>query len=189
MGQESRTQELLERLAGRPRHALELGLGRVLLVIPSQTAAQPQGQLLAHFAANLIARLFPIVRALDVVISEDREIGVFIPRWRETTLRKSIERMFAELAPPVAVRVIEKVASSDGYDCIVAVGQPESSPANLFVGSIGWIAQVSSTEVLTVAGSPNPVGAYAAACFGAAQVWKFLLAPYCWQLPACLYSH
>ena len=183
MGQASRTQELLGRLAGRPHHALELGPGRVLLVIPSQTAAQPQGQLLAHFAANLIARLFPIVRVLDVVISEDSEIGVFIPRWRETTLRKSIERMFMELASPVASRVIGKVRTPEGYDCIVAIGQPESSAASLFLGSNGWIAQVSATEVLSVGGSPNPMGAYAAACFGVAQVWDSLLAPYCWQLP------
>ena len=82
-----------------------------------------------------------------------------------------------------ASRVIEKAPTAEDYDCIVAIGQTESSGANLFLGSIGWIAQVSTNEVLAIEGSANPVGAYAAACFGAAQVWNFLLAPYRWQLP------
>ena len=169
MGQASRTQELLGRLAGRRHQALQLGPGRVLLVVPSEAATQPQGQLLAHFVVNLIARLFPIVRARDVVIFEDREIGVFVPRWREATLRKSIEQMLVELAPPASTRVIGNVPVPNGYDCIVTVGQPVSFPTNVIVGSTGWIAQVSTTESLAVGGPPNPVGAYAAACFGACR--------------------
>ena len=183
MGQASRTQELLGRLAGRPHQALHLGPGRVLLVVPSGAAAQPQGQLLTHFLVNLIARLFPVVKGLDVLIPDGPELDVFIPRWRATTLRKSIAQMLAELAPPAATRIIENGPVPDGYDCIVTVGQPASFPTNVIVGSTGWIAQVSATEALAVEGPPNPVGAYAAACFGASQVWNSLLTPYHWQLP------
>jgi molybdopterin/thiamine biosynthesis adenylyltransferase len=184
MGQASRTQELLGRLAGQPHQTLQLGLGRVLLVAPPETAAQPQGQLLTHFAVNLIARLFPVVKLLDVAITTDHDLDVFIPRWQEATLRKSVERMLTELAPLAATRVIDNIPVPDAYDCIATVGRPASFPANIIVGSTGWIAQVSTTEMLAVGGPPNPVGAYAAACFGAAQVWNRLLAPYREQLPS-----
>lgn len=177
MNQAARTEELLRRLSGNTSGGVQLGKGRVAVVVSQDSARQPQGQLLATFLVNLLARLFPVVRDLDVYIPQDAKLSVLVPRWSARTLRATIEAFLIALDPLTKCQVGSDVLSR-GYDCTLMIGDDLDLVADLFVGSRGWLAAVSSNTPQPVDGNPNPVGAYTAAAFGAAEVWKRLLFPH-----------
>lgn len=61
-------------------------------------------------------------------------------------------------------------------DVSLAIGTPLPSSAEaVFIGSDGWDASISPISAPVVGDKVNPVGAYTAACLGAAEIWKRLL--------------
>jgi hypothetical protein len=87
-----------------------------------------------------------------------------------------VERFFAALKPSASCSV--RAGTPDGnYEVTVVIGSYARFHGTLFVGAKGWIAQISTDSSVAVSGLPNPAGAYSAAAFGVAEVWKQLLAP------------
>ena len=177
MSQEFRTEELLRRLARDPSVASRIGAGRVAIVVTAKLAGNPQAQLTTFFCVNLMARLFPVVSAVNVYIEQDAVLRTAVPRFAEPTLGTTIDRFLRELAPPCSCRVIAGLPRAEA-DVTLAFAAVGTSPRTLFVGSAGWIAQVSTDGPVQVGEPPNPVGAHVAAAFATAEVWKRLLAPY-----------
>ncbi|MBW3595886.1 MAG: ThiF family adenylyltransferase [Planctomycetes bacterium] len=182
MTQHSRTERLLERLAGERGIAGQLGAGRVTLVVPAHEAANPQAQLIATFTANLAARLFPVVRQLNVHLPRDAILTASVPRWTGSTLGGSLTRFFRALDPSVTCAVNSGQAADDN-DVTVVFGSAGDVPATVYAGGTGWVAQLSTEGHVPIAGSPNPVGAYTTAAFTVAEIWKQLLAPYGYLFP------
>lgn len=172
MNPTGRTEQLLRRLTGSESGDIPLGRGRVAVIIDEETAAEPQAQLLITFLVNLASRLSPVVKTLDICVMQDTDLVVHVPRWGRATLRQTIQCFLDALEGPVRSTVSAKVPTAD-YDAVVAIG---SAPhATLYVGSTGWQVDISALASVPTTGRPNPVGAYAAAAFGAAEVWKQLL--------------
>lgn len=180
MAQDTRTKAALAQLAsgaaGPDLEAL-LASGRVNIVIDAQAAREPQGQLLFSFAVNLLARLHPVVQHLTVVLARDAPVYPHLPRWPEPTLATHLARLLSCLKPPLAWRVTDRPDASAVVSLVVG-DRAEATGERISMGSRGWIAFVSLAEALPVDGPPNPVGAYAAACLGVAELWKRLLAPH-----------
>lgn len=182
MTQYSRTEQLLERLAGGRSVSSQLGAGRVALVVAPDHAGDPQSQLITTFMANLAGRLYPVVRQLDVYLPPEALLSASVPRWTGRTLRETMERFFAALNPTATCSV--RTGTPDGdYEVTVVIGGTADFTGTLFVGATGWIAQISTESYVAVSGLPNPVGAYTAATFGVAEIWKQLLVPYAELFP------
>ena len=179
MEQDTRTKALLAQLAKNSEDLdLEklLAPGAVAVHLSSEMLNEPQAQLLFSFAANLLARLHPVIQDLSVVLPGDAPLTAPVPRWRKATFKEHICSMLAAIDPPLAWRVLEKVPLFPGW-CL-AVGRCDADPKTVFVGSTGWEAYFSPKALVPVGGPANPVGAYAAACLGVAEVWKRRLAPH-----------
>lgn len=182
MNQSGRTEEWLNRKSNDAGDSLRLGQGRVLLVIAPDEADGPQSQLVASFLSNLLARLFPVVRELDVYIPRDPKLTAHIPRWTASTLGRSIQLFFSALAPPTRCRVLSGLPTQQ-YDAVAQVGRLEGSTGTVFIGSIGWRVEISTEHPVGSGGRPNAIGAFASAAFGTGEIWKQLLAPYQERFP------
>jgi hypothetical protein len=184
VGQADRTVRLLSRLSGAVADDESLvrllAPGSVVLSLSRATAAEPQAQLLFTFAVNLLGRLYPVVQELQVVVPTGTRTRVPLPRWAAATVDDHARQFLGALRPPLRWSVAERATGS--ATCVLAVGpEPALGGAVVFVGSEGWIATVSPDVPVPVRGAPNPVGAYAAACMGVAEVWKRLLQPHVWM--------
>lgn len=181
MGQTDRTIALLRRLVRTrdPEERLEalLASRHIAVRLGEVVAAQPHAQLVFSFAVNLLARLHPVIQRLDVVVPTDTPLTVSLPRWSATTLNEHIRLFLEALNPPVQWSL--GAAPPDLPDCTLLIGAaPVSSKEVVFVGGDGWSATVSPLSAVPIGDQANPVGAYAAACLGVAEVWKRLLGPH-----------
>jgi hypothetical protein len=177
MSQSGRTEKLLHRLSGRDRVSDQLGTGRVACIISPKDTGNSQAQLIFTFLVNMLARLHPVVRELDVYIAHDAPLRVHVPRWSARTLHHTVDNFIHALRSPTNCRVLSTEFAGE-YDVAVLVGHSDSILADVFVGSHGWVAEISPDHPVTVVDSPNPVGAYSAAALGAAEVFKRLLVPF-----------
>ena len=173
--QADRTQALLRQLArGEAVTDALFAPGRVLIVLARKDAQRPQAQLTFSFAVNLLARLYPVVQQLDVVLPERMPLAAPLPRWTAGTLNEHLSHLLNGLGPPVHWRVHHDPPGLGDCALVVGAGTTVGVPT-VFVGSDGWQVAVSPGSPQTVGSSVNPVGAYAAACFGVSEVWKRLL--------------
>lgn len=175
MSQDARTRTLLEKLAGRDDVLDHLVGGRVALVLGSKALKQEQGQLCAVLAANLLARLHPVVATLDICIPTDRNMKACLPRWGARRLARTIKQMLSSLDPPVRWRVRRDLPPPSEYDLALVVGEGDHHEKAIYIGSDGWIATFSPGQPCVIGAKVNPVGAYTAAILGVAEVWKRLL--------------
>lgn len=179
MRQADRTIELLQNLSHTAKNTSFLDLlapGRLAIVVGAEDAEEPQGQLVTSFAANLAVRLFPVVQDLTVVLERDAPMVVRLGRWQAPTLGKHLHQMLTSIGHLATWRIGREEPTSD---CQLRVGSlPGGGASSVFVGSNGWNAYVSPTGPMEVGGAANPVGAFAAACFGVAEIWKRLLEPH-----------
>lgn len=112
-------------------------------------AASPEGEALTDLLVRLFARLYPSLslsgRATD------------LDKWRQlaTAINPKIE------------------LDSERPDIAVAVGDANPAAATvIYAGSRGWDAHISSETPRTVGSTTNPLGAGAAACIAAANVFR-----------------
>lgn len=167
-----RTKALLARLTNMTEVEAQFPGGRVTVGIGPREATTVQGQLMLSFAVNLLARLFPVVRKLTVLVP-DAPLATRVPRWSAPTLRRHLNLLLTELSPPVHWNVVE--GPHEEGTCSLWLGEPSLVVApTCFIGSEDWYVYVSPNEPQPVRGH-NPVGAYAAACFGVAEIFKKLI--------------
>lgn len=142
---------------------------RVVGIAFDEAAARSQeGRVTLTFATNLLARLYPRLAIVG-----------------DGTEARGLAAQLADEARAVNPRI----ELSDGLgnsDACVAVGaSPVAADGRtLYLGSDGWITKVSPIGPTNSGQTANPFGAAAAACFGAANVFRVLFAE---QLPhGCL---
>ena len=178
MGQADRTFALLNRLT-KNQESIErrLAPGRVAIVIGADAGSRPQGQLLSSFAVNLLARLYPVIQDLEVVVPRGVPLQIRPPRWAAESLDAHLRRFLQALDPPLKWSIRED--STCDRNWTLTVGAPPSlPPESVFIGGHGWEVRFSPNEPVSIGVEYNPVGAYAAACFGVAELCKRLLYPH-----------
>lgn len=129
---------------------------RVGVRIGADAAQCPEGRTLVDLLVRLVARFYPTV----VIRGEGSQDAVEHARELARRVNPSID--FAS-DPTVEIVVGADLSSSREWQ-------------QIFAGSLGWNAFVGTTEPLAVGRSSNPFGAGAAACFAAANLfrWVFL---------------
>jgi hypothetical protein len=136
----------------------------VSVVFDANASLTNEGRTTLDLLINLLARLYPRISLVAVD-------GVSI------AIRKQIASVAYEVNP-----AIEVGESADTADYCVVIGRsrcPENIP-HLYIGSDSWVVGVSPDQPVESSNSQNPFGAAAAACFGAAAVFRALFAD---QLP------
>lgn len=176
--QAHRTKALLTRLGKLSEEQLD-GLfapGHVVVSLGRDVADKPQAQLAFTFAVNLLARLYPVVQRLEVLVSPDAQLIAPVPRWRAPTLVGHTTAFLEALSPDVEWAVT--TTPSRVPESFLTLGSTDCVGHKVFLGTDGWEASVSSQESLRIGDVVNPVGAYAAACLGVGEVWKRQLYPH-----------
>lgn len=121
-------------------------------------AASSEGLVTLNLAVNLLARLYPRLRIVALEKNSNTVVSQLMHLAQEINPNIEIGTNFSDI------------------DVCVVVGEhglTNSIPA-IFVGSDGWITQVSSKGPVGSGCTHNPFGAGAAACFGAANIFRIL---------------
>ncbi|MBI4090734.1 MAG: ThiF family adenylyltransferase [Candidatus Komeilibacteria bacterium] len=173
----ARTEALLQNLASSQTSLSRLlAPGHVVVEIGPSALQLPQAQLIVSFTVNLIARLHPVVQQLTIVIPREVDVAVAVPRWLAPSLAAHLTTLLRALPKQVSW-TITTVAPHE-RDCALNIGdvRPGAQAGSMFIGSDKWEVYFSPTRAVPIGNGVNPVGAYAAACIGVAEIWKRLLA-------------
>lgn len=136
----------------------KLGQSPVGVAIGSDAVASNEGRVLLDMTVRLLARLYP---ALAIVPSAGAEEEAARLSELANSINPQIEIDLGQRNTRIGVVV--------GSDIHVAFDR------TVFAGSDGWDAYVSSTTPVAVGTTANPLGAGAAACLAAGEVFKALL--------------
>lgn len=120
-------------------------------------ATAQEGRTTLQLAVNLLARLYP-----RLAIQGQGALA--------TAFAEELEELARAINPDVEIDRPEVATAW------LVVGAPaiESQAPVIYVGSDGWIVRVSSRGPVGSADSANPFAAAAAACFGAANVFRMI---------------
>jgi hypothetical protein len=162
--QTERTETVLANLMGSRWEALLNQIPRDILVrVSSETAKNPQGQLIVTFFINLLIRLHPVVNRVFLEIPQDFPSSENLSRWRRETLLLSLKTMHKCVKPPVKLFINQR-RSSAGFACHITIGSGDPLPMEgLWVGCNNWVAVISPMEAQDLSEIINPVGDYAVA--------------------------
>jgi len=170
----ARTRTFLAQIACGPVDDADFGPGRVRMIAGADAACMAQGQLCLSMAANLLARLWPVVQYLEIVLPGNVALLASVPKWAAPHLDAHIREMLSAVATRTRWRVAE--APRGACDCSLALGDVRVTTSDqVSFGSDGWQAFVAPGATMPTGEKVNPVGAYAAACLAVAEVWKRLL--------------
>jgi molybdopterin/thiamine biosynthesis adenylyltransferase len=136
----------------------------VLLTGEAETLATDNGRDAFLFGLRLLVRICP-------------NITVIVPEGHGA-LRQTAEQVAAHVAFGKPVEFSAEAVDFQRFDAILSVGHAVQ-PGLPFtaINSNGWVARVSSGEIALppVCTQSNPIGALAAACLGAGEVFKRLI--------------
>jgi molybdopterin/thiamine biosynthesis adenylyltransferase len=120
-------------------------------------ATAREGRTTLELAVNLLARLYPQLAMAG-----------------QGALAAAYSEQLVEIARAVNPQV--EIARAEDATAWLVVGKPvvASDRPMIYVGSEGWITRVSSRVPQGSADTTNPFGASAAACFGAANVFRMI---------------
>ncbi len=183
--QSERTEALLSRLAAADKNLQQsLSPGHVGIFLGAEVADLPQAQMIFSLVVNLSARLFPIFQKLDIVVPQDVPLTFPAPRWSAATLHDHIRLLLEAIRPPNLIWQFHQ-KPTDEPRCFLSIGPlPHRADGDaIYIGSNGWNLTVSPDSPVAVGSDLNPVGAYAAACFGVAEACKRFLAPLSLSVP------
>jgi len=139
------------------------------------SVAEPANENCQHTlftAVNLLARLHPVVGEIVVALPRDADRKVHVPGVDAGTVGESVAGLAALINSPVTVRRIEE---PNAADTTLHLGSG-ATDETVSVGSDGWLAHVATDGTPTSFGRQvNPIGSYAAACLGVAEVFKAVL--------------
>jgi hypothetical protein len=127
-----------------------------------QATRSLEGKLTLELAINLLARLYPRLQL--------HPIG---PNARETCT--DLIKMASAINPNIEFGADHDVAAAW---LVAGSSQLDVEGPAIYVGSNAWIVRISPDRAVGSGGTANPFGAGAAACFGAANIFRMLFAPF-----------
>jgi len=118
-----------------------------------------------------------LLDSLRLLIRLCQDVSVWFPSTDGTLMREAVTlaRMIEFGAP---VKFPSAPPNYDAYDAVLSVGSVARADLPwTVINSNGWLARVSSggTSLPSVTDQSNPIGSLAAACLGAADVFKRLI--------------
>lgn len=128
------------------------------LAFDDQAAASAEGRAALGLAVNLLARLYP-------------RLAIAPGGAQAEPLAEQLITEARAINPEI--EIVDSVAQASAV--LAAGASPITANAPVvYVGSDGWLAKVSSRGPIRSGDTENPFGAGAAACFGAANIFRLL---------------
>lgn len=141
--------------------------------------AQPGNENCQHAlftVLNLFTRLHPVIGEVAVAVAREADRDVYVPGVKAGTVGEAVDELAELIDSPVTVR--QSDYSDNDADTSLHLGAG-TSDATVSIGSNGWLVHVATDGTHTrFSDQGNPVGSYAAACMGVAEVFKALLREY-----------
>lgn len=167
----------------RAQFAAHLERHEVGLAFDTTAVARAEGRTTLTLLANLLARLYPTVALVPL----GTEAAAFAPDL-DAVLHavNPLIDVHTAPAPVTGTRAVPDAGPGFGPAVVLVVGDTAAAAFNLapalaiYVGSAAWEARVSTDGPVGVGTSALPFGAAAAACLGAANVFRHVFAA---QLP------
>lgn len=124
----------------------------------ASAASSPEGINSLELSVNLLARLYP-----KLVITSTKE-GT-----------DSVESHLRQIATNINPEIDVSPNFSD-VEVYIIVGNTslDNQTKRIYIGSDGWIAKISTNNPVGSGSTCNPFGAGAAACFGAANIFRII---------------
>jgi hypothetical protein len=145
--------------------ATALGSQNIGLAFDDSAAGTQEGRYTLELSVNLLARLYPRISIVPEGPRAEAAVEGLI------TAAKAIN-------PEIEIGVD---AADVTLFLALGVSMITSASPVIYVGSDGWVARVSTKGPVGSGGTDNPFGACAAACFGAANIFRAAFGAY---LPA-----
>ena len=139
----------------------------VCLSTSPQALHTRNGQLTTSLVSNLLFRMYPLVNAVLFDFPHNPRLLGPIPLLRKPHFVDAIALLSEDIRAGVAVRYQNHSEKS----IHVSVGYDPS--ADVCIANEGWVVAVN--DRVEPGPVPNPIGAYAAACLGVAEVLKEIL--------------
>ena len=136
--------------------ARELESHAVGLAFDASASESREGTVTLDLAVNLLSRLYP--RLALVPLGR----GLSTTRARLAAIARSINPYIE----------IGDEPSTDSPCLVVGTTRLKGRGRPVYVGSTGWVVELSATTPASSGNSPNPFGAAAVACLGAANVFR-----------------
>lgn len=119
-----------------------------------------EGQATLELVFNLLARLYPRIALIPYGLAAEAHAV-------------ALRALATAINPEIAIETSLEQATA----CIAVGETPARTDAPVtYIGSSGWVALLSPVAPVSSANSNNPFGAGAAACFGAANVFRRVFA-------------
>jgi hypothetical protein len=142
----------------------------VAIYVSSEALSSRNGQWILSLAANLLARMAPLVGHVYLEIEQDAYLLKPAPMLRGTTIGQSILDLAGEIRCGVAFSASKP--NEQKADLRISVGRP-GPESQVQVASNGWLSFLNTN---TDPGSnENPVGANVAVCLAISEAFKYLL--------------
>ena len=161
---------------GDEKYAERLATVKIAITGTRQHFESANGQYALLMLISLLSRF---CLKIDIVFSADVKTVIKHPFISDRYFVSNLLNLARLINPVIDITV------SDGtlkrYDFVVVVGdQSGDRGKSVFINSDGWIAYVNteSNSISWVSKNINPVGAYVAACMGAAELFKAIFAKY-----------
>jgi molybdopterin/thiamine biosynthesis adenylyltransferase len=139
-----------------------------------QELARPNGQLMATMVANLLSRFS---RHLTLIIPDDIPLLIEPPMAHCTNLVECLASVIKNINPTVQLEIISE-GKNGLYDAVLVIGRYKKELGRtIYIASDGWIAYVDTegNSFGWVSNNSNAIGAYTAACLGAAEIFKITM--------------
>jgi molybdopterin/thiamine biosynthesis adenylyltransferase len=139
----------------RNNFAVALDQHVIAIMFDDRATLTAEGRISLELTVNVCSRLYPKIALQGL-------------ERRATQLVPQMEALSRAINPN-----IELVPTSAATECIV-VGdtRTKATATTIYVGSDGWIVRVSQDGPVGCGSTSNPLGAAAAACFGAANIFR-----------------
>lgn len=126
------------------------------IVYDAAAAGSAEGRATLDLCVRFLARLYPQIAIAPLVQSQDRVCNDLV-------------RLARSINPDLTIP-----KSTDGSRSVLVVGDTAVPRAlqPIYIGSDGWICRLSTSKPVGSGRSNNPFGAGAAACFGAANLFR-----------------
>lgn len=135
---------------------------KIGVVFDAATVRSTDARWTLELLTELIARLYPHI----AIISQGSSVA-------DRELERALARSARAINP-----VIEIADSAEGATLVLVIGasRPSFAVPCIFVGSKGWIVELSTGAPVVPGDGRNPFGAGAAACFAAAAAFRAIFA-------------
>lgn len=150
----------------------------VALTISKESLNFPNGQLILTFLINLLIRLSPVIKSINLYASET-PTKIILPKWHRESILGYIGNIYDMTKTQLKLKINDK--PEETFDICIVIGDDNTNDIQakrkLFIGSNGWKAILSPDKPVFLGERCNQIGAYTTVVLACSEIFKSFLYP------------